>query len=251
MTQTIEFRDACKRGPAIANRAESAAISKNWSADLDAVHEALGLVVKYIGVADGLLTQKSKVRILDKFETLSSLQNAVVKIALSLSGGRVFSADDFKVAVEAVVDPGHREHWALQSGGLMFSILHENPRIAEELLYEHGILCWDVLDTDPVDHNLRIVNTRFLVTPAEIYAHVVNEPKIGKFCRYCLAKEAPDSRALEPLNPTDRSADATTAGMAGERIKILQTGIVETHPRCAVYWLDCVRMAEQFEQEAA
>ena len=244
-----EFRSLAKRIPKIANVIDQRRLS---SIAFDESDDAAAKMALMVELADQLWKMgmiQSKQRVLDKVERLPSLLSAVLKIALPLRGGRVFSEDTFKTAVERACDPAHREYWTLESGGLMAALLHEHPEIAEELMREHGILCWDVLDTDPVDRNIRIVNSRWLVDEADIYSFVVNKSATGKFCRFCCALEPPESFELQAVNAQERNLDVLLSD--GRRSQLLQQGVVYVHARCEEFWLQWLNIASQLERDTA
>ena len=246
-----EFRSVGKRIAKIANVIDQRRLS---SVPFDESDDAEAKMALMVETADALWKMgmiKSKVRVLDKFERLRSLTNAIAKIAVPLRGGRVFSEDTFKSAVERACDPADRECWVRESGGLMHTLLTEHPEIGEELRRNHGVLVWDALDVDPTDHYLRIVNTRWLVDEADIFSHVANNPGRGKTCRFCQALEPPESFELQPLDPEQRSHDVLIDGMSGKKMAILQRGTVHCHVPCQPYWLEWVRIADQLEQDTA
>lgn len=250
MSTITEFRNGCKLGRSIANRADLAAISDSWDVDLLAVDKELSLATKHIYAADDLLTQKSAVTVLDNTERALSLKCAIAKIASDLRGGVALPPESFKSHVEAAVDPAHREAWELESANLMITLINEKEGIAD-ILKDQGVLVWSAGEYDPADAFVRIVNVNFLTDESDIWSHVVNEPPAGKVCRFCLGKERPESFELQPLDPALRNRDSLLGGMSGKRVAILQRGVVHTHVPCRPYWENWVRIAEALEEAAA
>ena len=250
MSTINEFRNGCKLGRSIANRADLAAISDSWDVDLDAVDKELSLATKHISAADDLLTQKSAVTLLDNTERSLSLKEAIATIAADLSGGVALPPESFKGHVEVAADPAHRDFWERESSGLMITLINEKDGIAD-LLKDEGVLVWTAGEYDPADDFVRIVNVNFLTDESDIWSHVVNEPPAGRVCRFCLAKERPESFELQPLDPALRNRDSLLGGMSGKRVAILQRGVVHTHVPCAPYWQNWVRIAEALEEAAA
>lgn len=247
-----EFRSLKKRVIYVANAYEGRELSTTVPfPEKDHCKAKMEFLVETVNELEEIVRIKSQMIVPLDQELLHMYSNAIAKIASNLHGGQVFWPDTFKSAVEAAVDPTHKEFCVSQSWQAMVGVLREHPEVVEALLRDHGVLIWTAGEWDPADELIRVVNTKWLVDESSIWSHVVSEPPAGKTCRYCLALEPPESLELQPLDREQRSQDVMRAGMSGKRVAILQPGRVHCHVPCAPYWQEWVRIAEQLEEAAA
>ncbi|MCH8148618.1 MAG: hypothetical protein IH987_11580 [Planctomycetes bacterium] len=145
-----------------------------------------------------------------------ALIEATCKIASNLRGGGVFSADEFlKRVIDVSVDT-EAEWWRIQASGSVAAMFRQYQEIERELKGRH-VLAW-VGD----DGAVRVVNSEFVNTRAEICDFVTSEPQPGNMtCRFCTVTEEPDSRELLEVNG------------------------VRLHQRCRQFWDKWQRMSQK------
>lgn len=124
-----------------------------------------------------------------KLERIVSLANGLEAVARA-RGAAALPADSLHRLVVAALGGDERGFWAKEQPQAIAGFIKSEPELSDELK-ARGILVW----LFEHDLQIRLVDTQWLQTHADIYDHILSEPEPGARCRFCRLHET-DGSAL-------------------------------------------------------
>lgn len=172
-------------------------------------------------------------------ERIDSLVAGVERLAREKGAG-MYLGDALHSLVMERLTGDIQAYWHRAGHHSLFGMIRNQPEVAE-LLRDRGILVW----TNADDRHVRLVNTQWLVTHADIRAHVAKEWEGGRRCRLCRITEIATSRELSPVDPARRGHYTMQSGQ-----HVMQPGVIYAHEQCIQTWKQWLAIAESYKTQA-
>jgi hypothetical protein len=183
--------------------------------------------------------------LLEGRELYGSLIAAIVSMARARRSGR-YTAAELKDLVVNYCPKPDMGFWHAALAGRAVGLLRDYPDDVVKPIERQGVLVWRRWE----DEGIRVVDTLWLTSHADIRRWITDPWPGGRRCRFCAMEE---SDRINALLPAEYARRPSGVAMVGDTVVLAAGGV--THPECAPFWLKWLEIAgsyaSQEEAEAA